>query len=303
MKNDQLEVYEVVKVPSLFKLTLREIRADKLALIGSIIIFLILATVIIAAPIITTEAAARVNVRNRYAAPSWTEGGSEGHILGTDGGGRDVLRLLIVAARNSLIIGLGVAGFSIIIGFIVGIFSGFYGGWVDMIIMRLTDTWILVPGLMFTIAMVELLPRTITNMIILLVIFSWMGRARLIRSMALQQSNYDYVAASKTLGTRNLVIMFREVIPNIMPVIAPDVVLTIAATIGVETALSMIGFGLPIGTPSLGSLVSNSTVLINLQHRWWTWFPAIFLMFTLMMCINFVGQAVQRAADPRQRMV
>jgi peptide/nickel transport system permease protein len=140
-------------------------------------------------------------------------------------------------------------------------------------------------------------------MILLLVAFSWMGRARLIRSVALQQRNMEYVSASKTMGTRNLVIMFREVVPNLLPVIAPDVVLTIATTIGVETGLSMLGFGLPQSTPSLGSIINNAMVLINLQQRWWMWFPAILLIFTLTLCINFIGQAIQRVADPRQRLV
>jgi peptide/nickel transport system permease protein len=97
--------------------------------------------------------------------------------------------------------------------------------------------------------------------------------------------------------------MFREIVPNLFPVLAPDVVLTMAATIGVETGLSMLGFGLPIETPSLGTLISNAMVLINLQHRWWNWFPAIALIFVISLSINFVGQAIQRVADPRQRMV
>jgi len=235
--------------------------------------------------------------------PSWQEGGAEGYLLGTDNGGRNMLHLLMVASRNSLIIGIGVAIISIIIGFLIGIFSGYYGGHVDNVIMRITDTWTMVPALLFMIAMISTLDRTLLNMILLLVAFSWMGRARLIRGVTLQQRNMDYVSASKTMGTRNLVIMFREVMPNLIPVMAPDIVLTVAATIGVETGLSMLGFGLPVGTPSLGSIVNNSMVLINLQHRWWTWFPAILLIFILSLCINFVGQAIQRVADPRQRMV
>jgi len=297
------EVYEIVKVPSMFLLSLREIKADKFALVGAIIIFVILSFIVIAAPIITTEAAAHVNIFNRHQPPSWVEGGAEGYVLGTDSGGRNMFHLLVVASRNSLIIGFGVAVISIAIGFIVGIFSGYFGGHFDNVVMRLTDTWTMVPSTMFIIAMVHVWDRTIVNMIILLVIFGWMGRARLIRSVALQQRNMDYVAASKTMGTRNLVIMFREVVPNLIPVIAPDIVLTIATTIGVETGLSLLGFGLPQHTPSLGSIINNAMVLINLQQRWWMWFPAILLMFTLTLCINFVGQAIQRVADPRQRLV
>jgi len=297
------EVYEIVKVPSMLTLSLREIKADKFALVSAILIIILLTSIIIAAPIITTEAAARVNVFNRHRPPSWLEGGAEGYFLGTDAGGRNMLHLLVVASRNSLIIGFGVATISIVIGFIVGIFSGYFGGHIDNVIMRLTDTWTMVPGIMFIVAMVHIWDRTILNMIILLVIFSWMARARLIRSVTLQQRNMDYVSASKTMGTRNLVIMFKEVVPNLLPIIAPDIVLTVAATIGVETGLSMLGFGLPQSTPSLGSIINNAMVLINLQQRWWMWLPAILLIFMLTLCINFVGQAIQRVADPRQRLV
>jgi len=303
MKKDNLEVYEIVKVPSMLTLTLREIKADKFALVGAIIIILMLGAIIIAAPIITTDAATLVNIHNRFRPPSWVEGGAPGYWLGTDHGGRNMLHLLVVASRNSIIIGLGVAALSIIIGFVVGIFSGYFGGHIDNVVMRIVDTWGMVPQLMFIIAMTEVLDRTLINMIFLLVAFSWIGRARLIRSMTLQQRNLDYVAASKTMGTRNIVIMFREIVPNLFPVIAPDIVLTVAVTIGVETGLSLIGFGLPHSTPSLGTIINNSLVLINLQQRWWMWFPAILIVFILSLCINFVGQALQRVADPRQRLV
>jgi len=303
MKNNNLEVYEVVKVPSMLTLTLREIKADKFALTAAIIIIVMLGAIIIAAPIITTEAATVVNIRNRHQPPSWVEGGAPGYLLGTDNGGRNMLHLLVVASRNSLIIGIGVAILSIIVGFIIGLIAGYYGGHVDNVIMRLVDTWMMIPTMMFIVAMVEILDRNIVNMIFLLVVFGWTGRARLIRSVTLQQRNYDYVSASKTMGTRNIVIMFREVVPNLLPVMAPDIVITVAATIGVETGLSMLGFGLPQHTPSLGTIVNNAMVLINLQQRWWMWFPAILLIFILSLCINFVGQAIQRVADPRQRMV
>jgi len=302
MKKDQLEVYEIVKVPSMFRLALREIRADKFALISAILIVSLLIALIIAAPIVTTESATRINMQNVNRPPSW-QGGPEGYFLGTDQGGRNIFHLLIVGARNSIIIGFGVAILSLVIGFVIGIFAGYFGGHFDNVVMRLVDTWAMVPSMMFMIAMITTLERTLLNMLLLLVAFSWMGRTRMIRNMTLQQQNMDYVAASKTMGTRNIVIMFREIVPNLFPVIAPDIVLTMALTVGVETTMSMLGFGLPMGTPSIGTIISNSMVLINLQHRWWNWFPAILLLFILSLCINFVGQAIQRVADPRQRMV
>jgi peptide/nickel transport system permease protein len=91
--------------------------------------------------------------------------------------------------------------------------------------------------------------------------------------------------------------------PNMVAIMAADIVLTMSATIGVEVGLTLVGFGFPPGVPSLGSIIQNAVNLANLQNRWWMWFPAMLLMFIIMLCINFVGQAVQRVADPRQRMV
>jgi len=303
-KYDTLEVFEDNrKVPSTRALFWREIKNDKLAMIGMFIVMAILVGSFIGAALITTEQATRQDLRNRRQAPSWQEGGSPGHILGTDEGGRDMFQMLVVASRNSLILGFGVAIISIIIGLIIGIFSGYYGGHVDNVVMRIIDTWMMIPSMMFIIVLVTIMPRTIPLFITFLVMFTWMGRARMIRAMALQQRNLDYVSASKTLGTRNITIIFREVFPNLVSIIAADVVITMSTTIGIETVLTLMGYGLAPGTPSLGTIINNATDLSNLQNRWWMWFPGIFMVFIISLCINFVGQAFSRAADPRQRRI
>ena len=242
-------------------------------------------------------------MHNRRQPPSWMEDGSPGHILGTDEGGRCMFQMLVIASRNSLVLGFSVAIISIIIGLFIGIVSGYYGGRVDNVIMRIIDTWSMIPAMMFIIALVSLLPRTLPLFITFLVMFTWMPRARTMRAMALQQRNMDYVSASKTLGTRNITIVLREVMPNMVAIIAADVVITMSTTIGIETMLTLMGFGLRPGTPSLGTIINNATNLAHLQHRWWLWLPGILVVFVISMCINFVGQAMQRAADPKQRLV
>jgi peptide/nickel transport system permease protein len=170
--------------------------------------------------------------------------------------------------------------------------------------MRIVDTWSLVPAMMFMIAIIAITPnRTVWHMIFLLTAFGWMGRTSLLRSMALAQRNLDYVAASKTLGTRNITIIFREVMPNLVAIISANIVLTVAGNIGIETGMSLLGFGLPFGTPSIGTMIQAAINPSNLQLRWWTWAPAIIVVFLMSMSINFVGQAVSRAADAKQRLV
>ena len=296
------------KPPSTLSLFWKEIYNDKLALIGFILFFVLLISVTIGSAIITTPAVTRVNLAHSLLAPSWTAAGRahgvEGLIFGTDVGGRDVFGYLVIGARNSLFIGFSVSIISIIIGFVIGLISGFYGGHVDNVIQRIVDTWTIMPGLMFIIALITATGnRTIWHMIMYLTIFSWMGRVRQIRARTLQQRNLDYVSASRTLGTYNLVIIYREIVPNLIPIMSANVVLTLAASVGMETGLTMLGFGLEFGTPSIGNLIAYAMEARHLQFGWWLWFPAILSMFILMLCINFVGRAVSRAADPKQRLV
>jgi len=312
MKNDEatntavnadIEVMAAKKPPGMWKLFWIEIKNDKLAIIGLFIVVFVVVFAYVGSAYLGTEAANVQDLWNRNNPPSWWEGGAEGHLLGTDTAGRDVFARLVIGTRNSLTLGWTVAFISIVIGIVVGIIAGFYGGHVDNIIMRIVDTWMMVPSMMFIIALVSTFDRTVPLFITFLVMFTWMGRARTVRAMALQQRNMDYVSASKTLGTRNIKIILTKVLPNMVSILTADIVLTMSTVIGIETTLTLLGFGLRPGTPSLGDLVATALNPANLANRPWLWFPAILTMFILMMCINFVGQAIARAADPRQRLV
>ncbi|MCL2285453.1 MAG: ABC transporter permease subunit, partial [Firmicutes bacterium] len=143
----------------------------------------------------------------------------------------------------------------------------------------------------------------VTFSLMMIGIFTWMSFAGLIRIKALQQGRLDYVAASKTLGTPNIVIIFREVLPNLVSIIVSQFTLSLAGNMGIETGLTFLGFGLPFGTPSLGRLVFYARTPANLTNRLWLWLPAALLIIIMMLCINFVGQALNRAADAKKRTV
>ena len=225
-------------------------------------------------------------------------------LLGTDVVGRQIAPLMMVSARNSLNIGLAVAFMSYIIGITLGLISGYFGNHVDNAIMRITDTVTMLPFLMVMIALIAMLEsRSLLMFIVILTAFTWMGRVRLVRAACMQQSNLDYVHACKTLGTRNPVIIIREVLPNIVDVVVANFVLTIATSIGIETGLTILGFGLGIEYPSLGFMINSAMEPVNLQFYRWVWAPAVVLVVVIVLCINFVGQALQRVADPRQRLV
>ena len=285
------------KPPSLFRLFLRELRHDYFAFAGLVILVTLLPTIFIGAAYI--QANHDVMWVTPHVMP--VSPADSGTILGLDQFGRNQLHLLFVSARNSLYLTLGVTILSFILGVTIGSIAGFYGGRADNIIMRFIDTWAMLPFLVVVVVLLVTFGRTPLVFITVLTLFTWTGRARLVRAASLQQRQLDYISASKTLGTPNPVIIIREMLPNIVDVIVANFVLTTAANIGIETGITMLGYGLGWDHPSLGTMLQRATNPMFLQHFWWVWAPALILVVVLMLSVNFVGTALQRVTDPRQR--
>ncbi len=297
-ETEDKDINLVSQPPSFAKLIWKEVLHDKFALVSLLLFLLILITVFIGTLLIDPGTSTKVNLAQINKAPSGK------FILGTDSAGRDMLGQLFLGARNSFLIAFGVTVFCGIIGIFVGLISGFYGGRVDNVIMRILDFLSMLPTLMIIIVIVSIIPKyNVATFILVMTAFGWTGKARLVRAKTLQQGSLDYVQASKTLGTNNFVIMFREVFPNIASIIIVNLTLNLAGNMGLETGLTFLGFGLPFSTPSLGTLISYAAVPENMQNRPWQWIPAALLIVVMMLCINFVGQAVKRAADAKQRVI
>ncbi|MCL2839192.1 MAG: ABC transporter permease [Defluviitaleaceae bacterium] len=285
--------------PTLFRLFLRELRHDYFALFGAVLLIILLLAIFIGAPLI-----------NHFHDVMWvnptplpTSPADSGTILGLDALGRNQFHMLFVAARNTLYLTFAITFLSYVLGILVGVVSGFYGGRIDNFIMRVCDTWAMVPFLMMVIVFLIIFGRTPLTFITFFTLFTWVGRARLLRAAALSQRQMDYISASKTLGTPNFTIIVREMLPNLVDVAVANFVLTLAANVGIETGLSLLGFGLGWDFPSLGVMMQNATNPMFLQHFWWVWAPPLVLVVVLMLCVNFVGNALQRVADPKQRLV
>ncbi len=293
-KNKNINVSEK---PTGISVIVRELKKDKVAMMSLIILGLLFATVFIGSMLLNQEEVMRISLLDKYAAPG------EGFWLGADAGGRDILGQLVIGARNSIIVGVAVTIFTSVIGIIVGLVAGYYGGAVDNTIMRLVDFLTILPRLMLIIVFVTVVPKyNLVTFIFIMSIFYWTGIARLIRSKVLTESRRDYVLASKTMGTSDLKILFREVLPNISSIIIVDSTLNLAGNIGIETGLTFLGFGFPPSTPSLGTLVGYATDPEVMSSKLWVWLPASLLILVMMLCINYVGQALKRAADARQRL-
>ena len=298
--NEKAENFDEIKKsskPTGISVIVREILKDKLALASLIILVILFGIIFIGSLFANQEEIMKISLLDKYAIPM-----KEGFWLGSDSGGRSILGQLILGARNSIIIGFTITILTSGIGIFFGLIAGYYGKWVDNVIMRIIDFITILPTLMIIIVFVTIVPKyTITTFVLIMSAFYWVGSARLIRSKALSESKKDYVLASKTMGTKDLTIIFREILPNLSSIIIVELTLAFAGNIGIETGLSFLGFGLPLSTPSLGTLVGYAADPEVLSTKLWIWLPASILILIMMLCINYVGQALNRAADAKQR--
>lgn len=284
--------------PSGIQVLLREFKKDKMAMFSLVVITLLIIVVMIAAVVIDQAQVMKINLLERY-----TEPGVNGFILGTDEAGRDMFGQLIIGAKNSILIAVAITIITGISGVMLGIVMGYYGGFIDNFFMRIIDFFITLPTLMIIIVFVSITPKYgVLELILILSLFQWVSTARLVRSKALSEGRRDYVSASKTMGTSDFAIMFKEILPNLSSIIIIELTLSFAGNVGIETGLSFLGFGLPPSTPSLGTLVSYAINPQVLSGKWWVWLPASILILVLMLGINYVGQALRRAADAKQRL-
>lgn len=292
----QKQFVEKSKSPSGFSVIWSEFKRDRMALGSLIILSLILIIVYGTSLILDQDQITKVDFLSIYQPPSSL------HWLGTDYGGRDVFGQLIIGTRNSFTIGLFITILTNIIGLSLGLIAGYFGGIIDGIVMRIIDFILSLPTLMLIIVFVVVVPKfTILNFILIMSVFLWTGKARLIRSKVLSESELDYIAAAKALGTPNWKIILTHLLPNVSSLIIVAFTLNLAGNIGIESGLTFLGFGLPESTPSLGTLVSYATNPDVLQNKWWIWLPASGMILVLMLSINFIGEALKRAADARQR--
>lgn len=285
--------------PTGIQVILREFIKDKLAMFSLVgITILIVGVLALAFFVIDQTAVMKIQLLERF-----TEPGVRGYVLGADEAGRDMFGQLIIGAKNSILIAIAITVIANVLGIALGIIMGYYGGFIDNFFMRIIDFFITLPTLMIIIVVVTIVPRYgIMELILIIAAFQWMGTARLVRSKALSEARRDYISASKTMGTSDFAIMFKGLLPNLSSLLIVEVTLSFAGNVGIETGLSFLGFGLPPSTPSLGTLVSYAMNPIILSSKWWIWLPASILILVMMLGINYVGQALRRAADAKQRL-
>jgi peptide/nickel transport system permease protein len=223
------------------------------------------------------------------------------HFFGTDEIGRDYFSRVIWGIRTSEEVGLFVAAISSMIGLVVGAAAGYYGGWVDNLLMRLTDLVLTLPALAILLTAAALLGQgSQWRVSIILALFFWTGIARVVRGIFLSLREKEYVEAAKASGANDMRIMFRHILPNTLGPIIVNGTIAVAAAIITEAALSFLGFGIQPPTPSLGVLVAGGQT--NPQQWWLTVFPGLTIV-VIVLCVNFMGDGLRDALDPTQRRV
>lgn len=218
---------------------------------------------------------------------------SSAHLLGTDSLGRDILQRLLFGLSISMWIG-GVATLTqLSVGVGIGLWSGYCGGNIDFVLMRMVDTLMCFPTLMLAVAVSSVIPSTIGSISLLIGLLTWTGVARIIRSYLKQLKHKDFILQAHLSNFSFIDILTVHLLPNIFPLISVSATLGMAQAIIMEASLSFLGLGVQIPMPSLGNMLSDSLDIRSLQHYWWTWLPAGITVVLLVLSINLIGQGLR----------
>lgn len=235
-----------------------------------------------------------------------TSFGLKGYLMGTDGAGRDIFARIVHGGKMTMTIGAVAVIISTVIAVIVGCLAGYFGGWVDMLLMRVTEIFSSIPFLPFAMLLSSIVSHypigeTTRIFIIMLILgaLSWTGLAKMIRGQVLAEREKEFVLAAKAMGVKEKKIAFKHILPNVISVILVNVTLDFAGCLLTESSLSYLGFGVQQPRPTWGNMLNGANNSLVIQNYWWQWvFPALFLMVATI-CINVIGDALRDVMDPK----
>jgi peptide/nickel transport system permease protein len=231
--------------------------------------------------------------------PPGTEGsGGYTHLLGTDNAGRDMLSAILYGLRTSFMIGISAGVLALAVGITVGLTAAYFGGRIEALLMRIVDLQLSMPAILLALVMVAMLGQGIPQIIFALVVAQYAYFARTTHGAASVERRKDYIEAARSTPLPTWRVMFKHLLPNVLPPLIVVATVQVASAISLEATLSFLGVGLPLTEPSLGSLISNGFKYIHAGRSWLSIYPGIFLMITVV-AINLVGDQVRTVIDPR----
>jgi peptide/nickel transport system permease protein len=290
--NELLLNQKAMRGESLWTKALRRFLRHRLAMAG-LVILSIMVILSLFAPIFSRHSPTELNLAAMSQPPSAE------HWLGTDTTGRDVWARILYGGRVSLSVGLVAVTISTLIGVLIGGLAGYAGGWVDMLLMRFTDMVMTFPSLVIIITVASVLGPSIYNTMLVIGILTWTGTARLVRGQFLSLREQQFVLAARSIGVDPRSIMFRHLLPNVLSS------LTVAATFGMasailqEASLSFLGLGVQAPTPSWGNMLRDAQTLSILEGMPWLWLAPGIMIALAVLSINFIGDGLRDAIDPR----
>lgn len=264
-------------------------KRHKMAML-SLALLLLISLAAIAAPWIATHDYRETNPRYSLQAPG------SSFLLGTDRLGRDIFSRVLWGGRISLIVGFTAAFVAVVAGTLVGVIAGYFGGWIDNLLMRLTDVFMAFPLLFLLLTIVALLPKTVSNIVLVIGLTSWPSLARTVRGQFLSLREMDFVEAARSVGAKDMRIAFRHILPNTVAPIIVGATLRIGGAILAESGLAFIGVGI-VDPPSWGSILDGGRGVLR-QAPWVTFVPGI-CIFVTVLAFNFVGDGLRDALDPK----
>ena len=295
--NNKLNVDIKAKSLSPWALARSKFIKNKIAMIS--LLFLILVTILsFLAPYITTIDITKVNIGQMSLKPSGD------HWLGTDKSGRDVFTRLLYGGRISLLVGISCTVTVVFLGTLVGSIAGYYGGKIDSMLMRFTDFIMVFPFLVFVIVLNAILQGIVSGLSVLIIVISllsWGGVARIVRSKILSEKENEYILAAISIGGKPSKVIIKHLLPNVMSTIIVQASILFASMIVVESGLSYLGFGVPQEVPSWGNMLSSANEPDVLQNKPWIWLPPAIMITLTILSINFIGEGLKDAFNPKSK--
>jgi peptide/nickel transport system permease protein len=289
----------LASVPITYRLP--RIRTEGLPVIP-IVILVTLALLAIFADVIAPHNPEIGSLSQRFRPPAWVAGGSTEYLLGTDHIGRDVLSRLIFGARVSMLVGFTAVIIAGVLGSTLGILSGYLGGWVDQVIMRVTDTWLALPALTFAIFLAAIVGPSEWNIVIILGAVYWTRYARVIRGEVLSLKERDFVRLAIVAGCSKWTIMRRHLLPNVLNTAIVLATLMLGVVIVAEAALSFLGVGVPPPKPAWGLMLADGKKGLMAGYWWLTVFPGACIVL-MVLAANLLGDWLRVKLDPQLRQL
>ena len=287
-----LQLMQTSAPDSPLRKTLRRFRRHRLAMVGLTIIVLL----VIAALLGSESAAIEQNLKAMNKPPS-----SE-HLFGTDRIGRDILARTLVGGRISLAVGLVAVFFSTSIGLVLGSIAGFYGGWIDQIIMRIVDVVLSFPVIILLLCVASLVGPSIFNVMAMIGLLTWPTPCRIMRGQFLALRERAFVEAAHCLGVTNFQIAVRHIIPNAIAPVLVYASFAVATAVLLEAGLSYLGLGVQPPTPSWGNMLNTARNISTMERTSWQWIPPAIMTVLFVLAVNFVGDGIRDALDPQAKV-